>query len=62
MKISQHNWNFWFVSTIIVMMIGFMGATCGKTANEIMVSNIIMVIGLISFIPCLYFGTKPTDN
>jgi hypothetical protein len=62
MKMSQYNWNWWFMSTILVMLIGAMINMGAKNQYEVLTSNIVMVIGLISFIPCLYVGNKPTKN
>ena len=62
MKISQYNWSWWFVLTIIVLTIGLMVGMVAKTTTETIVANIIMVVGLVSLIPCLYIGCKPSEN
>ena len=62
MKMSQYNWSWWFVITLLVMLIGMMIAMVGKTEKEQSIASVIMVVGLISFIPCLYIGNKPTKN
>jgi len=62
MKISQYNWSWWFVSTIIILTIGLMIGMVAKQENEMIVANTMMIVGLISLIPCLYVGCKPTEN
>ena len=46
MKISYYNWSWWFILTILTIFIGMF------------IANIIIVVGLISLIPCLYIGMK----
>jgi hypothetical protein len=62
MKISQYNWSWWFVSSLLVILIGMMIAMVAKSEQEENVSSIFLVVGLISMIPCLYVGSKPTEN
>ena len=62
MKISQHNWGVWFVSTLLVILIGMMIAMVAQTEKELIVSNIILIVGMISMVPCLFVGTKPSEN
>jgi uncharacterized membrane protein YhaH (DUF805 family) len=62
MKMSQYNWNWWFMLTLLVTLIGAMVGMVAKNQSEVLVSNIFMIVGLISFIPCLYIGNKPTKN
>jgi apolipoprotein N-acyltransferase len=62
MKISQYNWGWWFVSTLLVILIGMMIAMVSQKESELMVSNIILIVGMISMVPCLYVGCKPTEN
>jgi hypothetical protein len=62
MKISQYNWGFWFISTLLVILIGMMIAMVSQKESELMVSNIILIVGMISMVPCLYVGCKPTEN
>ena len=33
-----------------------------ETEKELIVSNIILIVGMISMVPCLYVGTKPSEN
>jgi len=62
MKISQYNWSWWFVSSLLVILIGMMIAMVTQKESELVVANGIMIVGLISMIPCLYIGCKPTEN
>jgi hypothetical protein len=62
MKISQYNWGFWFISTLLLILIGLMIAMVSQKESELMVSNIILIVGMISMVPCLYVGCKPTEN
>lgn len=62
MKISQYNWSWWFVSTLIVILIGLVVGMGGKTKTEELVANTMMIAGLISLIPCLYVGCKPIEE
>ncbi len=62
MKISQYNWNWWFVLTIIILTIGLMIGMVAKTTNEKIIADVIMVVGLVSLLPCLYIGCKPIEN
>ena len=62
MKISQYNWGFWFISTLLLILIGLMIAMVSQKESELMVSNIILIVGMLSMIPCLYIGCKPTEN
>jgi len=62
MKISQYNWSWWFVSSLLVILIGMMIAMVTQKESELVVANSIMIVGLISMIPCLYIGCKPTEN
>ena len=55
---SQYNWNLWFVLNIIGFTIGFLIGMCGDTTT----ANIVMLIVLASFIPCLYIGMKPIEH
>ena len=62
MKISQYNWSWWFVSSLLVILIGMMIAMVTQKESELVVANSIMIVGLISMIPCLYIGCKPSEN
>ena len=62
MKISQYNWSWWFVSTLLVILIGLMIGMVTQKESEMLVANIFMIVGLISFVPCLYIGCKPTKD
>ena len=57
MKISQYNWNWWFVMNIICFITGFMFGVGGYDYA----ANIILIVCLVSFIPCLYIGLKPEE-
>ncbi len=62
MKISQYNWNWWFVLTLIIITSGFNVVMVGETENELIIGNIIVTIGFVSLIPCLYVGMKPSND
>ncbi len=62
MKITQYNWSWWFVITLLVILIGMMVGMVAKSEQEQLVSSVLMIVGSISMIPCLYVGCKPTEN
>ena len=62
MKMCQYKWNWWFVLSIIVVLIGLMVGMVAKQGNEMIVADTIIIVGLISLIPCLYIGCKPCDE
>jgi hypothetical protein len=62
MKISQYNWSWWFVLSLLVILIGMMITMVAQKESELAVASGIMIVGLISMIPCLYIGCKPTEN
>jgi hypothetical protein len=61
-KISQYNWSWWFVSSLLVILIGMMIAMVTQKESEMIVANGIMIVGLVSMLPCLYIGCKPTES
>ena len=61
MKISNYNWNWWFVLTLITIFIGMFITMVAKHDEEFLLSNILMSVGFISLIPCLYIGFKPAE-
>jgi len=56
---SQYNWNWWFVSSIILM-----GCSCvvGMTEVYPKTANIMIIISVINLIPCMYVGCKPKND
>jgi ABC-type proline/glycine betaine transport system permease subunit len=62
MKISQYNWNWWFVSTLLVILVGLMIGMVAIKDEDKNLSTIILIVGMISMIPCLYIGCKPTKD
>ncbi len=62
MKMSQYNWSWWFVLTLILMVVGMLVAMEAKTNEENICANVIMSISLVSMLPCLYVGMKPSKN
>ncbi len=62
MKISQYNWNWWFVLSLLTILIGTMIGMVAKTQKDEMVSTIILIVGSVSILPCLYIGCKPSEN
>jgi len=65
MKISQYNWNWWFVITCIVLAMGISIGFCeidkpNQQVHEF--SKWCIIIGTISLLPCLYVGCKPTEH
>ena len=61
MKMSQYNWSWWFVLTVITLVVGMLIAMVAKTEFEMILSNIILIVSLISLIPCFYIGMKPNE-
>lgn len=65
---KQHNWEFWFFSNLILLLIVMVSGMCiGEAAIEdrVMFKNIISYGSFILFfslIPCLYVGSKPSKN
>jgi hypothetical protein len=57
---SQYNWSWWFVLNIIGIVIGMFIAMVAKQPNEMLWSNIILGVTMVSLIPCLYIGMKPS--
>lgn len=57
MKISQYNWNWWFVLTMLVISFGIVLCLCDDP-----IGDILSVIGIISLLPCLYIGLKERDE
>jgi uncharacterized membrane protein YfcA len=61
MKISYYNWCWWFVLTLLTIFIGMFIGMVTNNDSERFISNIIIVVGLVSLIPCLYIGMKPVE-
>ena len=59
MKISQHNWNWWFIITIIMLIGCFQSVMVGYDSPTI---TALSVISFISLLACLYVGTKPANK
>lgn len=65
MKISQYNWNWWFVMTCILLCIGLIMSLCSSETPELSddhIAMVILIISSISLLPCLYIGMKPNEN
>jgi len=65
MRVSQYNWNWWFVlSTIsfilLVELSGFLPVKLTKTQDSIL--TICWIVWGLQFLPCLYIGMKPEEN
>jgi hypothetical protein len=65
MRVSQYNWNWWFVlSTIsfilLVELSGFLPVKLTKTQDSIL--TICWIVWVLQFLPCLYIGIKPEEN
>jgi len=61
-KISQYNWNWWFASSSLVILIGMMIGMVAQKESELNIASGTMIVGLVSLIPCLYIGCKPSEN
>jgi hypothetical protein len=59
---SSYNWGWWFVLTTIFLTSGMLVAMVATTITEIWYANGILIIGMVSLIPCLYVGMKPTKE
>lgn len=62
MKMSYYIWSWWFVLNIIALTVGLMVAMVAKNTNEVAVANTILGCAMVSFIPCLYIGSKPENK
>ena len=60
-RMSQYNWNWWFIINLIGIVIGMSIALVAKTIDDLWLADIILIITAISFIPCLYVGMKPEE-
>jgi hypothetical protein len=60
-RISQYNWNWWFIANLIGIVIGMSIALVAKTIDDLLLADIILIITAMSFIPCLYVGMKPEE-
>ena len=60
-RMSQYNWNWWFIINLIGIVIGMSIALVAKDTDELWLADIILIITVISFIPCLYVGMKPEE-
>lgn len=58
MKISYYNWSWWFILTLLTIFIGMFIGMVTNNDSERFIANIIIVVGLVSLIPCLYIGMK----
>lgn len=65
MKISQYNWNCWFLTNIILLCIVMVSGMCITDAvpGDVNMLKHISIYGSVilffSLIPCLYIGCKP---
>lgn len=59
---KQYNWSWWFVLTTITLVAGMLVAMVATTDTERWYANGILSISLVSLIPCLYVGMKPTKE
>jgi hypothetical protein len=68
MKISQYNWNWWFVLTCISICCTIIASLIVSDVPKEQVASLNMfiiissVIELISLLPCLYIGMKPQEE
>lgn len=60
-KISQYNWSWWFVLTLILMVVGLLVGVEAETSSQVICADVILGISLVSMLPCLYVGMKPLD-
>ncbi len=60
-RMSQYNWNWWFIVNLIGIVIGMSIALVAKTIDDLWLADIILIITAISFISCLYVGMKPEE-
>ena len=59
MKNSQYNWNWWFVLSILFLLISmvFSAALHGGSFT-----NITLIVAALNLIICLYVGLKPEEH
>lgn len=69
MKISQYNWNWWFVINLLLVIaaviITLTAGDCktqAETYYAYKVAAILWIVTTISMIPCLYIGMKPSED
>ena len=60
-RMSDYNWNWWFVLNLIGIVIGMLIAMTAKTTDQMWLANVVLVITSLSFIICLYIGMKPEE-
>jgi uncharacterized membrane protein YhaH (DUF805 family) len=60
-RMSDYNWNWWFIVNLIGIVIGMSIALVAKSTDDLWLADIILIITVISFIPCLYVGMKPEE-
>jgi hypothetical protein len=56
---SQYNWNWWFVSSLILMACS---CVIGMTEVYPKTATVMIIISVLNLIPCMYIGCKPKDN
>lgn len=59
MKNSQYNWNWWFVLSILFLIISMVFSTTLHGGTFI---NITLIVAALNLIICLYVGLKPEQH
>ena len=62
MKMNQYKWSWWFMLSIIGLMVGMFVYMVAKSDQEKFWSDVITIASVVSFVPCLYVGMKPTED
>ena len=59
MKNSQYNWNWWFVLSILFLLISMVFSTALHGGSF---TNITLIVAAVNLIICLYVGLKPEQH
>ena len=62
MKMSQYNWNWWFVISTIICLMAMLLTMVAESQQQYTIAAFVWVIAASSMLPCLYVGMKPMDK
>jgi len=57
-NISEYNWNWWFILTLLTGVIGVTLQLAPQNKIQLLISNWMLMMFIISILPCLYIGLK----
>jgi hypothetical protein len=58
-NISEYNWNWWFVLTVLIGSIGVVMQMSPANDTQQIIANWMVGISVVSILPCIYVGMKP---